>query len=573
MYIIFLPSVALIAMIVPTFARVPMVGYTWIVLAAIGTGFLSFGLWVHHMFTTGLPGISLGFFSAASEAIAIPTAVQIFCFIATIAAGRLTRSIPMLFTAGSLAIFVLGGLTGVMVAIAPFDFQAHDTFFVVGHFHYVLIGGALFPIFAGCYYYFPLINGKALSERLGRIGFWLAFAGFNIAFLPMHVTGLRGMPRRVFTYPADIGLDALNLTSTIGAFILASGVGVIFWDLVRPKGTQPYSPRNPWQAGTLEWLQEMPGKPWGIRSIPEIDSRYPLWDQPNFERDVDEGRFYLPDAEEEKRETIVTSVVDATPQQCLRLPGPSFVPLVAAITVGGFFVFGTFHLWFLACLSLAAGIAVIMYWLWTGTAIIPEKEAKDVGLGLRLPIYISGPSSVSWWAVFITMLAVLTAFVSLVFGYFFFWTVHDDFPPDPSPGPGALWLLVGGMAALVAWGLMLLARSRNKARDARGLYLSLIAASLLAMAGGAALLTGPYLADVDPTTHVYPATVWLLLIWSAGHLGVGVLMNGYCFARGLAGKMNAAHDIDIANVTLYWHFCILTVLTTVAVIAGFPLVA
>jgi cytochrome c oxidase subunit I+III len=572
-YIIFLPSVALIAMIVPTFARTPIVGYTWIVLAAVGTGFLSFGLWVHHMFTTGLPGVSLGFFSAASEAIAIPTGVQIFCFIATMAAGRVTRSIPMLYTAGSLAIFVLGGLTGVMVAVVPFDFQAHDTFFVVGHFHYVLIGGALFPIFAGCYYYFPLINGKALSDRLGRIGFWLAFSGFNIAFLPMHITGLRGMPRRVFTYAPGLGFDALNLVSTVGAFILAAGAGVIFWDLVRPKGGQPYSPRNPWKAGTLEWLQEMPGQPWGIRSIPEIDSRYPLWDQPDFERDVDEGRFYLPDAEEEKRETLVSSVVDATPQQCLRLPGPSFLPLLSALTVGGFFVLGTYHLWFLASVSLVLGIAVIMCWLWTGTALVPEKEIKDVGLGLRLPIYISGPDSVSWWAMFITMLAVLTAFVSIVFAYFFFWTIHDDFPPGPSAGPGALWPTLGGALVLAAWGSMLLARARNRADDSRGFYLSLVIASVLAIAGGAALLVGPYLAKMDPATHVYPATVWLLLIWSAGHLGLGLLMNGYCFARRLAGRMTARHDIDIANVTLYWHFCTLTVVTTVAVVAGFPLVA
>ena len=235
-YIIFLPSVALLAMIVPTFARRPIIGYTWFVLAAVGTGFLSFGLWVHHMFTTGLPAISLGLFSAASQAVAIPSSVQVFCFLATVAAGRVTRSVPMLFAFGSLAIFVLGGLTGVMVAAVPFDFQAHDSFFVVGHFHYVLIGGAVFPILAGCYYFYPLISGKRLSDRLGKIAFWLAFTGFNIAFLPMHLTGLRGMPRRVFTYPADAGLDLLNLTSTIGAFILASGVALIMWDLIRPKG-------------------------------------------------------------------------------------------------------------------------------------------------------------------------------------------------------------------------------------------------------------------------------------------------------------------------------------------------
>ena len=572
-YIIFLPSVALIAMIVPTFTRTPIVGYTWIVLAAIGTGFLSFGLWVHHMFTTGLPGVSLGFFSAASEAIGVPTGVQVFCFIATIAAGRITRSVPMLFTFGSLVIFVLGGLTGVMVAIVPFDFQAHDTFFVVGHFHYVLIGGALFPIFAGCYYFYPLVNGKALSERLGRIGFWIAFIGFNIAFLPMHLTGLRGMPRRVFTYPANIGLDLLNMTSTIGAFILAAGVAVIFWDLLRPKGKQPYSPRNPWKAGTLEWLQEMPGKSWGIRSIPEVDSRYPLWDQPNFERDVDEGRFYLPDAEELKRETIVTSVIDAKPEACIRLPGPSWLPLLSAVGIGGFFVLGTYHLWTLAAVSLVIGTGFILYWMWTGTAVIPEKPKKDVGLGLTLPLYMSGPNSPGWWAMFITMLALTTAFVSLVFAYYFFWTLHDDFPPDPSVGPGAFWPLVGGGLVVAAWGLTLLARRLNRADRGGAFQACAGLAILMAAAGAAALLAGPYFANMDPEQHVYQATVWLLLIWCAAHAALGILMNGYCMARRLAGRMTAEYDMDISNVALYWHFALLMTLVTVATVAGFPLVA
>jgi cytochrome c oxidase subunit I+III len=572
-YIIFLPSVALIAMIVPTFARRPIVGYTWIVLAAVGVGFLSFGLWVHHMFTTGLPGISLALFSAASEAVAIPTGVQIFCFLATIAAGRIVRSVPMLFAFGSLVIFVLGGLTGVMVAIAPFDFQAHDTFFVVGHFHYVLIGGALFPIFAGCYYFFPLINGKHLSDRLGTIGFWLAFVGFNVAFLPMHLTGLRGMPRRVYTYPADLGWDLLNLTSTIGAFVLASGAAVIFWDILRPKGRQPYAQRNPWKAGTLEWLQDMPGKPWGVRSIPEIDSRYPLWEQPNFERDVDEGRFYLPDAEEGKRETIVTSVIDAKPQHCQRLPGPSFLPMLAAITVGGFFIFGTFHLWWPAMASLPLALAVIVYWLWTGTAVIPEKPAKDAGLGLTLPLYASGSASVGWWAVFITMLADMTAFVCLLFGYFFFWTLHEDFPPDPAAGPGWVWPLTSAALVTAAWLLMLAARRFNR-RDAAGWFYAAAAASaVLALAGAAALLAGPWVTQLDPTQHVYPAVVWVLVAWTAAHVVIGVIMQLYCIARRIGGRMDAQHDVDLGNSTLYWHFCMLTVAATVAIVAGFPLVA
>lgn len=570
-YIIFLPSVALIAMIVPTFAQRPIIGYSWIVLAAVGTGFISFGLWVHHMFTTGLPGITLGLFSAASEAVAIPTGVQIFCFIATLAAGRLVNSVPMLWTFGSLVIFVLGGLTGVMVAVAPFDFQAHDSFFVVAHFHYVLIGGALFPIVAGCYYFFPLINGKLLSNRLGKIAFWLAFAGFNIAFLPMHITGLRGMPRRVFTYPEGLGFDGLNLLSTVGAFILAAGMAVVFWDIIRPKKREPYAERNPWRAGTIEWTQEMPGQPWGIRSIPEIDSRYPLWDQPNFARDVDEGRFYLPDAEEERRETIVTSVIDATPQQCMRLPTSSFVPMLAAITTGGFFIFGTFHWWMPALVSLIVALAVILYWLWTGTAEIPEKEAKDVSLGLTLPLYVSGRVSVGWWAMFITMLALFTAFVCLVFGYFFFWTVRDDFPPEPTTGPGVFWPAIAAAAILTSWGLTLLSVRWNRNDRAAMFYAALSLAIVCAIAGAAALAAGPWRTGLDPASHAYPATVWILVVWTAVQTLLGVIMQLYCLARRLAGRMTARYDIDIHNVALYWHFTALTAAITVAVIAGFPL--
>jgi cytochrome c oxidase subunit I+III len=389
----------------------------------------------------------------------------------------------------------------------------------------------------------------------------------------MHITGLRGMPRRVFTYPAGIGFDGLNLISSIGAFILAAGVALVFWDLIRPKGRQPYSRRNPWDAGTLEWLQEMPGKPWGIRSIPEIDSRYPLWDQPDIVRDVDEGRFYLPDAEEDKRETIVTSPVDATPTQCLRLPGPSFVTIVAALTTGGFFIFGTYHLWWPALGSLAAALGVILYWLWTGTAIIPEKPDKNVGLGLTLPLYVSGPASVGWWAMFITMLADMTAFFSLVFGYFFFWTIHEDFPPDASAGPGALWPLISAALLAGAWALTIRARRWNKANAAARFYGGLLLAGGLAVIGGAALLAGPWLTGLEPTRHVYPATVWVLVLWTAAHVALGLIMQLYCVARRLAGRMSARHDIDIANVALYWHFCAVTVLVTVAVIAGFPLVA
>jgi len=570
-YIVFLPSVALIAMIVPTFAKQKIVGYSWVVLAAVGTGFLSFGLWVHHMFTTGLPGVSLGIFSAASQAVAIPTGIQLFCFLATLVVGKVTRSVAILFVFGGLATFILGGLTGVMVAVAPFDFQAHDSFFIVGHLHYVLIGGTIFPILAGAYYYFPFITGKALSERLGTIAFWVIFVGFNITFFPMHLTGLLGMVRRVYTYPPELGLDWLNMVSTVGAFILAGGFAVFLYDVLRPKRKQPYTKRNPWNAGTLEWLGETPDKPWGVRSIPEIDSRYPLWDQPNFVRDVDEGRFYLPDAEEGLRETLVTSTVDAAPLQVLRVPGPTFLTFWAAVFTGGAFIFSTFY-WFLpATICGVLSLATILIWLWTGTAVIPETAEKDVGLGLRLPLYVSGSQSVGWWAMFITMLGDVTAFISLVFGYFFYWTIHEDFPPAELPGPGVLWPLVAAALLLAAWGLTIYSRRSNR-RDQRVLFhLGMTGATILSLGGAAAILAGPWFAGMDPTVHVYPAIVWVLVGWTAAHAIVGAIMQLYCQARRAAGKMTARYDADIMNVGLYWHFLGMTFLTTVAVIAGFPL--
>lgn len=569
-YIIFLPAVALMAMIVPTFSSRPIVGYRWIVLSAVGVGFLSFGLWVHHMYSTGLPGISLAFFSAASEVIAIPTGIQIFVLIATVLAGRVIFSVPMLYAAGALAIFVLGGLTGVMIAIVPFDWQAHDSYFIVAHLHYTLIGGMLFPIVGAIYYYFPLINGKEMSDKFGRAAFWLLFAGFNIAFLPMHVTGLLGMPRRVYTYQAGDGFDTLNLVSSVGAYIIAAGVLLVSWDLLRPKAKEPFAKRNPWNAGTLEWVQEMPGELWGIRTIPRISTRYPLWQQENLLHDIDTGAFYLADAEEGRRETVVTTPVEAEPIQCLRVPGPTWKTLFAAAFTGAAFFFATFHWWWPALAASVLALASILAWLWTGTAEIPETGSKDIGLGLTVPLYASGSRSVGWWAMLVTMIGDLTALVSLVFGYFYYWTIHGDFPRASTPGPGMGWPLTAGLLILSAWLLTRQARNSNRMDSAVGFHAALALAVIAAGAGAVAMLCGPYVHGMDPTAHVYPAIVWLFAIWSACHILLGVIMQVYCIARRLAGRMTAQYDIDICNTTLYWHFVLVTVVITVAVLAFLP---
>ncbi|ANK77485.1 cytochrome c oxidase subunit I (plasmid) [Ensifer adhaerens] len=567
-YIIFLPAIALMAMIVPTFSGRPIVGYSWIVLAAVGTGFLSFGLWVHHMFATGLPQISLAFFSAASEAVAIPTAVQVFVFIATMLAGRVILSTPMLFGVGGIAIFVIGGLTGVMVAIAPFDWQAHDTYFVVAHLHYVLIGGMLFPVVAGIYYYYPLIDAKRLSNTLGRIAFWLMFVGFNVTFFPMHLTGLFGMPRRVFTYPGDLGWNLLNLVSSVGAIVFAFGVLIVVWDVLRPKHREPRAEQNPWNAGTLEWVSE-PEENWGVRSVPFVSSRYPLWDQPTLAREISEGRWYLPDAKEGRREGLVTSVLDARPEQVLRVGGTSKVTILSAFSLGAVFIALTFKWWVAGAVAAFTCFCAILYWLWTGTGEIPEKPHKDVGVGLALPLYASGPSSVGWWAMFITMVGDSTAFASLIFGYFFYWTIHEDFTAG-SAGPGMMWPLVSAALFVFAWLATLAARHFNALARTAFARAALIVALALTVVASAAGIAGPWLHAMNPTAHVYPAIVWVLVCWTVVHACVGAVMLAYCLARSLAGRLTKTHDMDLRNVALYWHFLAITALITFFVIGLFP---
>ena len=341
-YIIFLPAAGMVSMIVPTMARTPLVGYRLVVVALIATAFFSFGLWVHHMFTTGIPALSLAFFSAASMAVAIPSGIQVFAWIATIAAGRLRLATPSLFVLGFLFIFTLGGLTGVMVAMVPFDWQVHDTYFVVAHFHYVLVGGMVFPLFGAFYYWAPAFSGRALSERLGKVTFALMFVGFNVAFFPMHITGLMGMPRRVYTYPAVTEWGVLNMISTVGAFLFAAGVLVFLFDLVRnlrPTVSEPVG--DVWKGASLEWLHN---HIYGPRSIPLVESRDPLWDEPGLAEDSKAGRHYLPGTITGVRETIVTSPVEATPQALLRLPGYGWSPLLAAVGTAGFFMLLTVKL-------------------------------------------------------------------------------------------------------------------------------------------------------------------------------------------------------------------------------------
>jgi len=278
-YIVILPAFGMISEIIPVFSGKPIFGYRFVAGSSVAIAFLSFSVWAHHMFAVGLSAGEDVFFSAASMLIAVPTGVKIFNWLATMMGGRLRFVTAMLFAVGFIAVFVVGGLTGVSLAIVPLDWAVTDSYYVVAHMHYVLFGGVVFGVFAGSYYWFPKITGRFLSERLGRWHFWLSFVGFNLTFLPQHWLGIQGMARRMWTYAADTGWGPLNLLSSIGAAILAVSVLVFAWNVVASLRAGALAGDDPWDAWTLEWATSSPPPHDNVESIPKVTSKRPLWDR------------------------------------------------------------------------------------------------------------------------------------------------------------------------------------------------------------------------------------------------------------------------------------------------------
>jgi cytochrome c oxidase subunit 1 len=363
-YLIFIPPLGFISSIIATFARRPVVGYPAMVLALIATAFLAFGLWVHHMFATNLPELGKTFFTAASLMLAIPTAVQIFCWIATLWTGRLNLRTPMLFVLAFFAILLLGGLTGLMLASVSLDLQLHDTFFVVAHLHYVLMGGAIFPLFGAFYYWFPKFTGRMLDERLGRWQFWLFFIGFNVAFFPMHVLGLQGMPRRVYTYPEEMGWGTLNMVSTAGSMMIAVSVLLFIINVLRSRRGGQVAGENPWGAGTLEWGTASPPPAGNFELMPVVHGRFPLWERGGMPSHVS-------GLSTQHREVLITSVSDAELDHRLWLPSSSIWPFLSAVATTILFVGSIFTPWAVVWAAVPVAIATTL-WFW------PKRSTTDV---------------------------------------------------------------------------------------------------------------------------------------------------------------------------------------------------
>ena len=277
-YILILPGFAYASEIIPVFSRKVIFGYPAMVAATVSIGLLSLGVWAHHMFAFGLSQLQNVFFTGSTMAIAVPTGIKIFNWLGTIWGGRLQMRAPMLFCIGFLFQFLVAGLTGVMLAAASFDWQLTDSYFVVAHFHYVLVGALLFTIFGAVYYWFPKATGRMLSERLGRWHFWLLVIGFNVTFGAMHVSGLLGMPRRIYTYPADRGWEVWNQVSSAGVIFQVAAVAVFVWNVARSLRRGEHAGDDPWNAWTLEWSTSSPPPPYNFERIPTVRSRRPLWD-------------------------------------------------------------------------------------------------------------------------------------------------------------------------------------------------------------------------------------------------------------------------------------------------------
>ncbi|MBA4142597.1 MAG: cytochrome c oxidase subunit I [Nitrosospira sp.] len=568
-YIIFLPAAGMLSMIIPTFARRPIAGYTWIVLSVIAIGFLSFGLWVHHMFTVGIPQLALSFFAAASMAIAIPTGIQIFAWIATLWNGRPVVTIPLLFVLGVFFIFVLGGLTGVMLALVPFNWQVHDTHFVVAHLHYVLIGGMVFPLFAGLYYWLPLFSGRRYSESLGRAPFWLMFIGFNVTFLPMHLTGLLGMPRRVHTYAEGLGWDWLNLVSTIGSFLLAAGIALVLLDVILHFLFGKRAHRNPWNAGTLEWAIEAPVPTYNFISIPRVQGRDPLWSQAELVNKMNRGELFLGNPDSDQRELLGTNTVTGEPESVIRISKSTWIPLLTALPLALFFFGLLARVYVLTAIGGALVVVAALVWLWT-TGHRQAPDIVDAGCGVSLPIQYASPQAPGWWAVCFTIMADAVLYSSLLFAYFFLWTVSDAWPPaDHSPGSLAFPLIgivvLLASSAVVVWA----ARCGREGASVRFRYGQLVA---LVLGFAFLVLQTLMLLDFDmrPQQHAYASLVYTIVGFHLVHIVIAMLMAGFVFFRSWFGYITVSRQLETRVSSIFWHYSVFQWLLGFGVIYLFP---
>ena len=375
-YAIVLPAMGIVSDALPVFCRRQLVGYTAVALSTVSTMVLGFGVWVHHMFASGLPILSLSFFSAASFVIVIPSAVAVFAWIATIWTGRPVFTAAFLFFAGFVLLFVIGGVSGFMTAAVPLDWQLTRTYFVIAHLHYVLIGINVFPVLGGICYWFPKVTGRFMNEAFAKLSFWVMFVGFNTAFFPMHILGILGMPRRIYTYSDHLGWSTANLVISIGAFVFAIGLLLFLINAFRSFNHGARAGANPWGAASLEWSTSSPPPVYNFAVIPIVASRYPLWedmmDEGPERSSVGTGMLL-----DQGRETVGSTVLDAEPDVILRMPGDSYLPFLLSVSLTAIFVSLLLHSGWGLGITVLVTFAASVWWLWPQKSLGQMQAQHD----------------------------------------------------------------------------------------------------------------------------------------------------------------------------------------------------
>ena len=547
-YIIFLPMAAVLSTIIPVFANRPLVGHRAIVVAIIALAFLSFGIWVHHMFTVGIPHLALAFFSAGSAIVAVPTAVQVFAWLATLAHGKPRWDVPMLYVFGFFFVFVMGGLTGVMLAIVPFDWQAHDTYFIVAHMHYVVGGALAFPMLAALYYWLPLLTGRAAVQRLSIPAFWLVFIGFNMTFFMMHLTGLLGMPRRIYTYYGDEGWNGLNLLSSVGGFVMTIGFALVVIDLVVQLRYGRRVRRDPWRATTMEWAMPMPPAPYAFASIPHIDSESDRIAPGELAVSLARGEGYLGFARNGWQETLGVHMTTGEPDQLIVLPQPTYLPLYTALVTAGavLALLFKFYLLSLAAVLLVAGLFVFAA---QRAGLARDYGPLPVGRGVSVPPYTEVASTPPWLALICTLVADGTLFTSLLFGTFYLWIAAPNWPGAVAPDPNRL-VAFAVIAALVVASVA--ARGSLRAVAAGGKPGGWIFVAMLALVAAIVASVG-LIAGVTPhpREHALGATASALIGYVAVHAAIGTIFLVSNFLRVRAGFVSPRRIVDM-RLTRLW---------------------
>ncbi|MGE8359178.1 cytochrome c oxidase subunit I [Pseudomonas sp.] len=570
-YIIFLPAAGIVSTLLPVFCQRPLVGYRAVVLGVLTTGFISFGLWVHHMFTVGIPQLAQAFFSAASMLVAIPTAIQVFAWIATLWVGRPVYHVPMLWLVGFLIVFVCGGLTGVMLALVPFDWQVHDTHFVVAHMHYVLVGGMFFPLVAGIYYWLPHFSGRMPSERLGKWGFWLIFIGFNLTFLIMHWTGLMGMPRRIYTYEAGLGWDIPNLVSSIGSFIMAFGIATVLLDIVLHFRFGQPAPQNPWNADTFEWATSLPPSPYNFVSLAKITSRHPLWDHPELPASVARGEHALTVIDHGRRETWGVEPLTGKVREIIHLPGNSWLPFIAASFIAVICLSLLTKVYWLAAVASLAAAVVLLRWSWENGAHPKAAPDAKVQPG-EPPLHSRTTDGPGIWGMAVTLLANGALYLGLLFGWFYLWTVSPNWLVPDAPVFDQRLLLASAvlLAAAVLWQRPVLKRLRKRQGEPRTLMRCFSGVALLGLAQSALLLWALLGGDLAPRATAHDAVIVVMLVYSLVHGLLAAVLSALQALRVYHGYVGSGSPYEPLVVEQLWQYNLVVLWITYFSLVLFP---